>query len=206
MVKVNTEMANGWSNDEIVSRWRQLFAGSELLSRYMAGDCVSQAESDKAQDIIDIWRERLVDISWMMRCLNESIARKANKEDNYKGRFWEGRFKCQALLDVQALLACMVYVDLNPIRAGITQTLANSEYTSIQQRIIDYGNHTENKAQSHNDFGLAALAADEKTIKLNPFAGDSDHDTGIPYGLNDYFELNDWTGRAIIDGKRGHIP
>lgn len=67
--------------------------------------------------------------------VNEYVARMANEEDKCTGHFWESRFKSQALLDERALLTCMAYVDLNPIRAAMAKDLKGSEFTSIQERI-----------------------------------------------------------------------
>lgn len=85
--------------------------------------------------LTEIYIKRLMNISWFMIMLNQDIAFKANAEDGCKGHFFESRFKSQALLDERALLICMAYVDLNPIRAAIAFSAEGSDYTSIQERI-----------------------------------------------------------------------
>ena len=83
---------------------------------------LGQSQLESVVETTEIYRQRLYDLSWFMRHLNEHIAREANKEDQCTGRFWEGRFKSQALLDEAALIACMAYVDLNPVRADMAST------------------------------------------------------------------------------------
>src|SRR5260370_6070795 len=70
-----------------------------------------------------------------MRCLAEPIARSANGEDECMGRFCEGRYKCQPILDESALAACLAYVDLNPIRARVAKTPETSRFTSVYERL-----------------------------------------------------------------------
>jgi hypothetical protein len=132
-----------------------------------------------------------------MRCMNEHLALKANAEDNCKGRFWEGRFKSQALLDEGALLTCMSYVDLNPIRAGLAETPEGSDFTSIQERIEIYAKQQKAKQGSEH-----------QPTKLQSFKGTQANNLAkeIDFELSDYLRLVDWTGRAIREDKKGAIP
>jgi len=197
VLKINASLAQRWSDETVMQHWEQLFSIPLLVERYRNGECHCDAEQDRARETIARFRDRLMDISWFMRCLNEHIARKANAEDNCTGRFWEGRFKSQALLNEQAILSCMVYVDLNPIRADICQTLEASEYTSVKQRLEQISTPKTNTTKTTQQT--------TPIIKLAPFIGSSLKDDGIAFTLNDYLELADWTGRIVRDDKRGHI-
>lgn len=188
VLHVDRERAIQWSTEEVVARWTQLFGLPVLVDRYQRGLTTTKAETNQAMAIIDRWRERLHDISWFMRALNEYLARLANKEDQCRGRFWEGRFKSQALLDEAGLLTCMAYVDLNPIRAGLAKTPERSEFTSIQARIQVFKQPTHKQPKT-----------------LRPFRRHRQDDDTIPYYLTDYLALVDWTGRAIRADKRGAI-
>jgi len=184
------------SHEEVCERWCQLYSKPVLVERWQSTQTISEAENKVALSIIDNWRNRLADISWFMRCLNEFIARKANKEDECSGRFWEGRFKSQALLDEDALLTCMAYVDLNPVRAKMSDSVETSEYTSAYERIHGVAQQNEKP-----------LAYTFTKKPLFGFIGDENEQStrGIPFSLLDYIELVDWSGRIIREDKRGAI-
>ncbi len=122
----------------MLERWHRLHKGTLLAQMSLNPDLRSKLDEVQLQavhTIAEVYRARFYDLSWFMRYLNEHIAREANKEDKCTGRFWEGRFISQALLDETALAACMAYVDLNPIRSNIAATPETSAHTSIKWRI-----------------------------------------------------------------------
>jgi hypothetical protein len=165
----------------VAARWKKLFGMPTLVRSYLAGKA-GRAEADAARVLLTKWRSRLLDVSWYMRCLNEHLARRANAEDEVTGRFWEGRFKSQALLDEAGLLTAMAYVDLNPIRAGAASSPETSKFTSIYQRI---------------------RAIKQRPVKgpgLAKFHGQAAKHT-LPCSQEDYLKLIDWTGRAIRGGQ-----
>ena len=161
-----------WSTLEVLIRWHKLFKGTLLARKYQREQPLTKFELAMVEETAQIYKQRLIDISWFMRTLNEPIARQANKEDKCTGHFWEGRFKSQALLDEGALLSCMAYVDLNPIRAGIALTPEESNFTSIQLRI-------------------KAAIKGEQPADLLTFTGNEQQDknTGIRFSLKDYLIL-----------------
>jgi REP element-mobilizing transposase RayT len=127
VVGIDPGVSGTWSDEEVAARWVHLFPPRENTEGAIEAKR-RRLLDDPAR--VSILRRRLGSLSWFMRCLVEPIARSANREDGCKGRFWEGRYKCQALCDERALLAAMAYVDLNPIRAGVTKRLDRSKHTS----------------------------------------------------------------------------
>ncbi len=172
-----------WSDAEVAERWIRLFPPREdsELARIIKCERLL-ADADR----LILIRSRLGSLSWLMRCLAEPIARRANREDGCTGRFWEGRFKSQLLCDDRAILAAMAYVDLNPIRAGIARRLDQSRHTSIQRRIASTLDRPE------------ALRA-----SLKPLAGRIAPHMSI--NTAEYLALVEWTGRQLHPGKRGRI-
>ena len=146
VLHVNQDQLGQWSDEEVIKRWTAIFPNNAKLVETLHLNRKSKAAQKQLRARLDEWRSRLGDISWFMRCLNESLARRANREDDCTGRFWEGRFKSQALLDEKALVTCMAYVDLNPIRAGISDSLENSDFTSIQERLIVQAKKVKNRS------------------------------------------------------------
>jgi len=195
VLHINKAQADSWSIDQVIHKWHLLYKGSALSQRYLQGVNLSMSEHNALNDQVNVWRKRLMSISWFMKILNEYIARQANKEDNCTGRFWEGRFKSQALLDEAALAACMVYVDLNPIRAKINKTPESSNYTSIKYRI-----DTAVKAHHPND-------KRQQPKGLYPFTGSPRNGIteGLPFKLNEYIALVEWTGKQTHKNIRENI-
>ncbi|KZN34546.1 hypothetical protein N480_21210 [Pseudoalteromonas luteoviolacea S2607] len=202
VVKVNRRQALDWSGDEVISRWYQLYNGSPVIDGYLRGEPLSDASRELVVELIEKWRARLYDISWFMKNLNEYIAKEANKEDNCTGKYWEGRYKSQALLDETGLLSCMAYVDLNPIRAEMANTLEGSDFTSIQARIkhFQYTDIVKEESKLNGEEHQTALSK-----WLKPFGGRV-HEYALPFSLLDYLELVDWTGRHVHPKKKGYIP
>jgi hypothetical protein len=196
VLHVDRARAQAWSPQEVVAQWQRLFVAPPLVERWLSGQC-SKVEEVAAAAIIERWRERLFDISWFMRCLNEHVARLGNLEDGCKGRFWEGRFRSQALLDDAGLLTAMVYVDLNPIRAGIAATPEESDFTSIYERLRDLEAVKGSASQPGTPPVRVRLARFETSQKSGSEV--------IPFTLAAYLELVDWTGRRIVEGKAGAI-
>ena len=199
VLRVDRRQAESWDNDQVVEQWQKLYKLPPLVARYHRGETSTRAEAAQAAQLIETWRHRLTDISWFMRSLNEQLARQANEEDGCSGRFWEGRFKSQALLDEAAVLTCMSYVDLNPIRAGMAETPEAADFTSIQQRIRQL------RELSHKS-GRRKRKTQQIPLMSLVKQGKDRHENTIGYSLNDYLELIDWAGRAILENKRGAIP
>ena len=203
IVRQRPDVANDWSAKEITGRWRMIFGKApKTKAEREAFDLLIDVES-RDDKLVKLRRQRLASVSWFMRCLCEPIARRANKEDGCTGRFWEGRFRSQALLDEAAILACAAYVDLNPVRAKQAATPETSRNTSIFERVGERQTPSK-RAEDSRDGWLAPMADQLERKKSTGRRASNEEWTSLK--LDEYLSLLDWTGRQIRQDKRGAIP
>jgi REP element-mobilizing transposase RayT len=172
VVHMSPVTAREWSAPEVATRWVKLYpAQNKELCEQKIQAIVENTE------LIEVYRIRLANLSWLMKSLSEFIARRANAEDKIGGKFWEGRFRCQALLSEKSILAAMTYVDLNPVRAEIAKGISTSRYTSVKRRNRQIQQNSEQANQL-----------------LRPLIGTRSFIMPAITEL-DYIELVDFTGR-----------
>lgn len=204
-LKLCPEQLENLSDEQIMDRWCALFKGPLLVQQYRKGEMLAAAERSTVSDIVNVWREKLASISWFMRCLNQPIARQANLEDKCTGKFWESRFRSQALKTEEALLSCMAYVDLNPVRAGLAQSPETSSHTSIQERIKPAFNLEQAITSQSQQGDLLNFKTPLKPLLHFEDNQENQTQAGIIFAYRDYLELLDWTGRIIRTDKRSYI-
>lgn len=211
------DLARLWSKEEVARRWLRVVSTREDAGRKgmrPSKDAIRAITSSPRR--VAVLRRRLSSISCFMAKLDEYISRRANKEDGCTGRFWEGRFKSTRLKDTAAVVACMIYVDLNPVRAKMAESIEDSKHTSGQDRLIaEQGRQQIREYQRRQKLGEVLTERQETLLQG---ARNRAKRAGFLVSLNSpnsplgrfseatYLELADWTGRQTRAGKRGAIP
>ena len=99
---------------------------------------------------IPVLREKLSCLSEFMREIKVGFTRFYNKRHHRRGYFWGDRFKSVIVESGETLINCLVYIDLNPLRAGLVERPEKYRWNSIGYHI-----QTNNKdGFLSTDFGL----------------------------------------------------
>ncbi len=210
LVRVDPDVANSWSDEEVVRRWGRLFPPHDKSRQALPVSEDWVQERLKDVQWVTTTRGRLQNIGWFMKCLKEPLSRLANREDKARGAFFEGRFKSVAILDDEALLAICAYIDLNPVAAGIAEVPETSKYTSIKAR----AEHVEARGETAkleaatggSVAGSRASAGVEESLWLSPIEDRRELDSSregmfVGFSLGSYLLLADYTGRLFRQGK-----
>ncbi len=208
VLRLNDEVAAGWSDEEVVRRWGRLFPprGKDRKPLEVTQSWVRERLQDAAW--VATARERLNSLGWFMKCLKEPLARKANFEDQCKGTFWEARYKSIAILDEEALLTTLAYVDLNPLAAGLAQTPESSPHTSVKARVDDCRARgvLDDVADQPADRTRMDQNLEDESFWLAPIEDRRERGgkrAGVTTQVNlaSYLRLLDWSARLFRPGK-----
>lgn len=226
IVRNRPDLLKDLSPIEIVARWLIIHPTKEMRKEKRNKPSNEELEAILLKYDVDELRSRLSDISWFMWDLNQYIAVKANREDKCKGAFFESRFSSQNLADDAAILTCMIFCDLNPIRAQIADSIETSVHTSgniryqaevAKNNILKAKELKENKPnkkfnkRQEKEINIQKSIA-KKVDWLSPLEKfdlklkDKSRKPILNITTHNYLELLDFTGREYHKDKPGIIP
>jgi len=224
------DIAKKLSEEEVLTRWSRVSRMSLELQPEMSQEDVDALKTN--EEWVSELRARLSNPSWFMIMLKEPIARRANEEDKVSGHFWAERFYSEPLENDEALLACSLYVDLNPIRAGMARSPEDSVYTGAHDRLRDLQGERIARGELRQEallqlfgirgdsprYDLERLLHKPRSGWLSPLRVEGDGYEGakakrrasdlgyLPMSVEKYLEFLDACGREEVEGKRGVIP
>jgi hypothetical protein len=210
LVRLDPDVARGWSDEDVVRRWARLYPPRDKARKLVpvSSDWVRAQQKDSAS--VAQARLRLQNIGWFMKSLKEPLARLANREEKTRGVFFEGRFKSVGILDPQSLVASSVSIDLSAVAAAVAEVPVASARTSLMARINHFkvqGRAQDLKAaRTGKAPGPAAIARLEQKFWLCPIEDRPRHGSAREGMLKDvslgnYLVLTDYTGRLFREGN-----
>lgn len=203
------DRARSWDDREVARRWLTLHPARWLRKRRglppdgpPSDEEIDELVSDSPR--IEVLRRRMHDLGWFMKCLKEPIARRANREDNVTGHFWEGRYHAFRIADIPAVIATSAYVDLNEVRAGTAASPEAAAFSSASIRAAKVAQMTRRQRCMQRRARLRRVhprqVAAPLKIPLTPLPG---------MGELEYLEFLDRSARQPLWGARGlgqHLP
>ena len=230
VLRTRPDVVASFSDEEVVRRWLRI---SAKLNEQGQPKEATQKRINKEllnPERVAELRKRLSDVSWWMRYFSQYISCRCNQEDGVTGHFWEERFWHEVLASESQLLACMIYVDLNPVRAQMAATPEESDYTGAKERIDDLriaasldtpGNlvlsisgdidetHQWERLGADGSAFLSPIEIREKEDPIGPDiepGGKRASRKGVlGMSLTQYLKLLDFSGRILRGDKRGSI-
>ncbi len=213
ILRSRPDVVETWDDTEVARRWLMLCPKRKKKDRSPEEPNEFELNSIRNDsDKLATIRKRLSDVAWWMRLLCQNIGTRANQEDKQVGKFFQGRYRAVRILDEETLLACAAYVDLNPIRAAMAETLETSEFTSVQRRIQSLQQAATSKpsAGTTPDSFLSPLSIDEKNDSIGACGNQTRERCSnkgfLSMSTMDYLELLDASSRMIRPDKTGYTP
>jgi REP element-mobilizing transposase RayT len=209
LLRVDPDVAEAWTPMEVAQRWLKLFP-PRVCRKPVAPTQEMLEDLASNPEWVQVHRERLMSLSWFMKCLKEPLSRLVNREEKCRGTFFESRFSSQGLLDNESILAVAAYIDLNPVAAGIAKLPEKSLFTSIKERVENI--IAQGRLQDVSEIRNGSVAAQNVSegieeehwlVPIEDRRSQGAKRAGIKDGftLGQYLMLIDCISRKVRDGK-----